>query len=114
MRAVFAQGLALDIAAVRERDHHVGGRDQVFGAEVKRAVFDQAAARTQFGVAEFLFDGAEFFPDDGGDALGAGQDVEQVVDLGHHFFVFRNNFVLLQPGQTLQAHLQNFLRLRVR
>ena len=114
LRAVFAQGLAFDIAAVRKCDHHVGGRDQVFGTEVKRAVFHQAAARTEFGIAEFLLDGAELFADDGGDALGAGQDVEQVVNLGHHLFVFRDDFVLFQSGQTLQAHLQNFLRLRIR
>ena len=111
--AVFAQGLTLDVAAVRERDHHVSGRDQVFGAEVKRAVFHQAAACTEFGVAEFLLDGAELFADDGRDALSAGQDVEQVVNLGHHLFVFGHDFVLLQPGQALQAHLQNLLRLRV-
>jgi hypothetical protein len=42
-------------------------------------------------------------------ALGLGQDVEQVVDLGHHLLVLGDDLVLLQAGQALQAHLQDFL-----
>ncbi len=53
LRAVFAQRLALDVAGVAERDHHVGGRDQVFGGQVLRAVLDGGAARAQLGLAEF-------------------------------------------------------------
>ena len=76
-------------------------------------MFDQAAARAQLGLAEFLFDGSELFANDGGDALWAGQDVQQVFDFGHHLFVFSDDLVLLQARQALQAHLQDFLRLRV-
>ncbi len=44
---------------------------------------------------------------------GLRQDVEQVGDLAHHFAVLADDLVLLEPGQALQAHLQDFLRLRV-
>ena len=53
LRAVFGQGLALDVAGVAERDHHVGGRDQVFGREVLRAVLDGGTALALFGLAKF-------------------------------------------------------------
>jgi hypothetical protein len=97
------------------RHHHVGGRDQVFGAEVEGTVFHQTAPRAQSWYwPNSCLMVAELVADDGGDALGLGQDVQQVVDLGHHFLVFGNDLVLLQAGQALQAHLQNFLRLRVR
>ncbi len=62
--AVFVQGLALDIAAVAHRDHHVGWGDQIFGRQVERRVFHQAAARTDFSLTEFLFHMAQLFTDD--------------------------------------------------
>ena len=109
--AVFRKRLALDVAAVRQRDHHVGGRDQVFGGQVLRIVFNEAAAGTQFGLTKFLAQFAQFGANDGGYALGLGQDVEQVFNFRHDFFVLNHNLVLLQTGQALQTHLQNFLRL---
>ena len=114
LRAVFAQWLALDVAQVRQSHHHVGGCDQVFGAQVKRAVLNQAAARAQLGLAEFVFNDRELVANDGGNPLGPPQDVQQIVDLGHNFFVLDDDLVLLQTGQALQTHLQNFLRLGFR
>ena len=113
LRPVFAQRLALDVATVRERDHHVGGRDQVFGAQVVRAVLHQTAACSQLALAELGFDDRELFANDDGDAFRLGQNVQQVFNLGHHLFVLCNDLVLFQPGQALQTHLQNFLGLRV-
>jgi hypothetical protein len=51
--------------------------------------------------------------DDRGDALGAGEDVEQVGDLRHHLAVFGDDLVLLEAGQALQAQLQDGLGLGV-
>ena len=76
-------------------------------------MLDLAAAHAELALAELVTDGAEFVADDGGDPLGLGQDVEQVLDLGHDLLVFSNDLVLLQAGQALQAHLQDFLGLRV-
>ncbi len=44
LRAVFVQLLRLHVAAVRQRDHHVLRRDQVFHAHVLRVRDDLAAA----------------------------------------------------------------------
>ena len=113
LRAVLGQWLALDVAAVTERDDHVGRRDQVFGAEFQRVAFDDAAARAELGLAKLLAQRAEFAADDGRHALRLGQDVQQIGDLGHHLTVLADDLVLLQPGQALQAHLQDLLRLIV-
>ena len=112
--AVFGERLALDVAGVRKCDHHVSGRDQILGREVIGAVLHQAAARAQLGLTELVLDVRQLFADDGGDALRSRQDVQQIVNFGHHLFVFNNDLVLLQAGQALQAHLQDLLRLRLR
>jgi hypothetical protein len=52
--AVFAQGLAFDVARVAERDHHVCGRDEVFGRQVLGVVFHLAAALTHFALTKLL------------------------------------------------------------
>ena len=114
LRPVFRQRLAFDVASVRERDHHVGGCNQVFRAEIKGTVFNLAAPRAELGLAKFLLDDGELFGNDDRDPLRARQDVEQVINFGHDFLVFRNDLVLLQTGQALQAHLQNFLSLGFR
>ena len=99
--AVFTQRLAFDIAAVTHGDHHVGGRDQIFGGQVKRAVLHQAAPGAEFALAKFLFYMDQFFADDGRDTLRFCQNVQQVFNLGHHFLVFGNDLVLLKAGQAL-------------
>ncbi|MNK90865.1 hypothetical protein D3C87_1109340 [compost metagenome] len=113
LRTVLGQGLALDVAAVRQGHDHVGGRDQVFGVELGRVHLDFRTARVLRAGREFGLDGLQLFADDGRDALGAGQDIEQVGDGGHDVLVFADDLVLLQPGQALQAHVQDFLGLRV-
>ena len=76
-------------------------------------MFDHAAAGAEFGLAKLLFHNRQFVADDGRDAFGLGQDVEQIVDLSHHLFVFVDDLVLLKARQTLQAHLQDFVGLGV-
>jgi hypothetical protein len=58
-----------------------------------------------------MADGGELVADDGRDAFGPGQDVQQVFDLRHHVLVFGDDLVLLQTGQALQTHLQDLLGL---
>ena len=76
-------------------------------------MFDHAAACAELGLTKLLFHDRQFVADDGRDALRLGQDVEQIVDFGHHVFVFVDDLVLLEAGQTLQAHLQDFVGLGV-
>ena len=95
---IFGQGLAFNIACVRECDDHVGWRDQVFCAQVKRTMLNMAAAGAQLGLPKLLFDRRQLFANDGGDARGRGQDIQQVFNDRHDFFVFRDDFVLLKAG----------------
>ena len=74
----------------------------------------QTAACAELGLAEFLLHMAQFVTNDDRHALRLGQNVQEVFNLGHHFFVLSHDLVLFQTGQALQTHLQNFLRLRVR
>ena len=109
LRAVVCERLRLDVPAVRERDHHVLRRDQVLERNVLGVDFDHAAAR----VAELLADLLQLATDDGGDALGAGEHVEQVGDGLHHLPVLGDDLVLLEAGQALQAQFEDRLGLIV-
>ena len=70
-------------------------------------MLDHAAARAELGLPELLLDGSELIGNDRRDARRRGQDVEQVGDLGHHVLVLTDDLVLLEPGEALQAHLQD-------
>ena len=107
--AVIGQRLGLDVAAVRQRHHHVLRRDEILDAEFLGVQDDLRAAL----VAELVADGGQFGDDDFGDAFRTGQDVEQVGDPGHDVLVLGDDLVLFEAGQALQAELEDGLRLRV-
>ncbi len=107
--AVVGQRLALDVAGVRQRDDHVLAHDQVFEVDVGGAQNDFRTPR----IAELDLHRLQFLADDGSDALGAGQDVEQVGDLLHHLLVLGNDLVLFQPRQALQAQFEDGLSLGI-
>ncbi len=109
LRTVFRQRLALDVARVRDGDHQVLRGDEVFDIDVVSIDLDVRATR----IAELGTQGAHFGGDDFGHALRLGKDVEQIGDLFHDVLVFADDLVLLQAGQALQPHLQDFLRLRL-
>ncbi len=109
LRFIFVETLRLHVAAMRQRDHYVFRRNQVFHAHVLGVRDDLAAAL----VAELRFHRNQFVVDDLRHALRLGKDVEQVGNLVHHFAVFADDLVLLQTGQALQAQFQNRLCLRI-
>ncbi len=92
LRAVFGKGLAFDVARMRKRDHHVLWGDQVFGLKLFGIGLDHASA----GVAKFRRDCLQFVRDDGRDASGRCKNVKKISNAFNHFFVFRNNLVLLK------------------
>ena len=73
-----------------------------------------AATCAEFGLAKLFFDTFELFANDDGHPFWSRQNVQQVINLCHDFFVFGNDFVLLQACQALQTHLQDFLCLGFR
>ena len=110
LRPVFGNRLALHVAAVGQRHHQILWRNEVFCIQLGRIVLDLRATL----IAEFRADRGQFLDDDGSNTFRPRQDIQQIGDLRHHFAVFLDDLVLLQPGEALQAHLQNFLRLRIR
>ena len=78
--------------------------------KILRAAHDLRAAR----VAELALQREQLVGNDVGDPRRRGQHVQQIGDLLHHFAIFVDDLVLLEPGQALQAHLQDLLGLFVR
>ena len=114
LRTVLGDRRRLHVTGVRQGHDHVLRGDQVFGSEVGRIVFDRRAARILAVGGVLVHHLAHLVGDDRGDALGTRQDIQQVGDVRHHFFVLVDDLVLLKAGQALQAHLQDFLCLLVR
>ena len=107
LRAVVGERLRLDVAAVREGDHHVLRRDQVFEGNILGDGDDLAAA----AIAELFLDVLQLAFDDCGDAHRLVEDVEQVGDGYHDLAVLVADLVLFQAGEALQPKLENGLRL---
>ena len=72
LRTILRKRLALDVATVRDRHHHVGGSDQVLNPEFGGIGLDRRAS----GVAKLAPDVMQLVRDDGGNALSPGQDVQ--------------------------------------
>jgi hypothetical protein len=109
LRAVFGERLRLHVAAVRQRDDHVLGRDQILHREIHAVPDDLRAPR----VAELVADRRELVMHHLRDAGGVRENVEKVDDLRHHLFVFVDDLVLLEAREPLQAQFQDCLRLSV-
>jgi hypothetical protein len=109
LRAVFVERLALDVARVAQRHHHVLGCDQVLDLQVGAAHDDLAAAL----VAELALHLGQLVADDLRHPIGLGEDVEQVLDRGDDLAVLGEDLVLLQAREALQLHLEDALRLHV-
>ena len=107
LRPVLGQRLRLDVARVGQRHHHVLRRDQVLDVDLAGVELDLRAARILLGAAELFHHPRQLVADDGRDACRLGQDVQQVQDAVHHLAVLGDDLLLLQPGQPLQAHLQD-------
>ena len=106
---VVGGGLGFDVAAVGEGNHHFARRNQVFVGDVAAERVDFAAAR----VAEVGFDFDEFVADDLGDALGLGQNIQEIDNLRHDGFVVGEDGVLVEAGEVAQAHAQDGVGLQV-
>ena len=53
----------------------------------------------------------ELRADHGQQPFGSRQDVAQVTDQGQELLVFRDDLVLFEPGQPIEPHVENGLRL---
>ncbi len=99
----------LDVAAVRDADHHVLVGNQVLRLEIHRGVDDLRAAL----VAVLRTHRFELFLDDRNHLGRIRKNALELGDQIERLFVLLFDLVALQPGQALQAHLQNGLRLHL-
>ncbi len=83
--------------------------DQVFGGEVEVIAIDLRAAR----IAVVRADLEQLLAHHLGEPLGARQDVAEVPELREELAVLGDDLVLLEPGEPVQPHVEDRLRLRV-
>ena len=110
LRLIVRHRLSLGIAAVRQRHHHFLGGNQILEGEILVRRDDLGAAL----VGEAVADRLELVADDLEQALGARKNVGEVTDQREQLLVFRNDLLLLEPGQAVQAHVEDGLRLHFR
>ena len=107
LHLILGQRLGFRVTAVREGHHAILGGDQVLGGEVFLRVANFRAPR----VAELLGDLGQFLANHLQQALGVGEDIEQIGDLDQLVPVFLEQFFVLQTGQAMQAQIENGLGL---
>ena len=103
LRAIGRERHALDVALVRDSDHHVLALDQVFFLDLAGRFRDHGPARR----GKFLLHSREFILDDRLDTRARTQDIEIVGDLGGELVEFFLDFVAAERGQPLQAQIED-------
>src|SRR5690606_15926958 len=104
---VGGQRLALGVAAVGNGHHALFLGNQVGGGQVGVGRGDLGAA----GIAVLGANLLQLLVDDFHQALGIGQDADQLADLVENFLVLAQQLLVLQAGQAVQAQVEDGLGL---
>ena len=107
LRPVQGQGVALDVAEVREGDDHVLFDDQVLVRNPVDCLDNLGAAL----IPESLDDFAQFVDDDPEDTLVALQQILEVRNFQPQLLEFVDDLLALHRSQGAEAHLENRLGL---
>ena len=108
LAAVGGDGGPLDIAGVGDRDRHVFFGDQILDVQLARLTFDDLRPPV---VAVRVADRLQLVDDDLHQQTFACQDGAQPFDGLQQVGELVENLLALQPGQALQLHVENCLRL---
>ena len=109
LRPIGRERHALDVAEVRDGDHHVLALDQVLVLDLAFLLDDDGAARR----GELRLHRAELVLDDRLDARARAQDVEIVGDLVGELVELGLDLVAAERGEALQAQIEDRPRLLV-
>ena len=107
LRPIGRERHALDVAGVRDRDHHVLALDQVLVLDLAFLLDDDGFARG----GELALHRRKFFLDDRLHARARAQDVEIVGDFDRELVELFGNLLAAERGQPLQAQFENGLGL---
>ena len=100
---------ALDVSALRHRDDHVLALDQVLDVGLVLELDDLGATRRGVGVA----DRDQFLTHQRVKLGTRGQQLEEAGDVPRDLLQLLGDLVALQPGQALQAQLEDGARLNL-
>ena len=110
LRLVVADRLRLCVTRVRKRDHHVLPLDQVLDRDVFLVGDDFRTPRVGIGILDLV----QLRPNDLQQPFRASKDVPQVADQDEQVGKLRDDLVLFEPGQAVQAQVEDGLGLHVR
>ena len=102
--------LGFRIAGMRQRHHEILPLDEVLDGHVRLVGDDLRAALVAIGGLHR----GEFLADDLQQPFRAREDVAKVPDLVQQFGEFRDDLVLLEAGQAMQAQVEDGLGLLLR
>ena len=97
LRSVQRQGLRLDVAGVRQRDHHGLFVDQVF--EIQVLLVGQNLGAT--GVAVLGTQLQQLGANHRRQAFRHGKDFQKILDAGQQILILVQQLALFQPGQPV-------------
>ncbi|MNF41326.1 hypothetical protein D3C84_223490 [compost metagenome] len=107
LRLISAQRLRFGVTGVGDGHHPLFFGDQVTQGQIQAGVENLGAP----GIAELGLDRFQFFANHFHQAHCAGEDADQLADLGENFLVFGQQLLVLQAGQAVQAQLEDGLGL---
>ena len=106
---IFADGGALDVSGRGESEHALLLFDQILDVDLVLHILDLGQAV----VAEFIGDGLQFFLQNLAHQRIVGQNALIVGDLLFQLLIFLFQLFPVEALQSLQAHIQNGLRLHI-
>ena len=108
LRPILAEGAGLDVAGVGQGHGHVLRGHEILPVEAPERGLDGGPARVG---REPGPDVDELLADHRKEAVGVFQDLHEVLDSFNEILVFVDDLVLLEPGQAIEAHVEDGLGL---
>ena len=109
LRVIGGFGQALDIAKVRQRNHHIVAGDQILHVDLTLDGADLGAAV----IAELIANLSQLILNNGQQQVLVRQDGVEVSDGLFQLLILGQQLIQFQIGQAGQTHIQNGLRLLV-
>ena len=95
---------------MRQSDNEVFDWYQIFVGKINLRINNFCTSIITIARSDIL----QFFLDDSREAIATRQNIQKITNAVKNFLVFRVNLVLLKARQTVQAQIQDGLRLGIR